>query len=111
MYGTDISYQNPTKKREIINTELLHDMLDNADATKVDTNVSRSVRRRPQVSVIKPHRCEATITPIKLTELMNPCSASEMLRSQRAAGSTYDMHWFSNTTAIPAELATANIIY
>lgn len=107
----NFSYQIPTINRVVISAQLFQDRLDSADVINVRSSVKRSVRWRPQASAIKPQKCDATITPIKLTELMKPCSAIDISRSHLAVGSTYDMDSFSKTVAIAATPDTTTIMY
>lgn len=86
-------------------------MLDNAEAIKVISNVHRSVRTRPQVSVMKPQKCDDKRTPIKITELIKPCSPGEMLRSHLDIGNANDMLEFSIPTESVASPAMASMMY
>lgn len=91
--------------------QLTSDRLEIDDDRNVQSNVNRNVRWRPHVSVRKPQKCDATKTPTNPTELMNPCSATDISKSHLAAVITYDMLWFSMTTQIEEAPATARTKY
>lgn len=86
-----LTYQSPTQNRVISSITLDVDRLDRAENAKPDPNAICITFRRPQVSAIKPQKCEVSTTPKKATALIMPCSVLLMFSSHLAAGSTKAM--------------------
>lgn len=94
-----------------INIHVCVDMLDKADAKKVNINEHRRVRTRPHVSVVNPQKFDDNKIPIKITEFIRPCSLGDMFRSHLAIGSASDILEFSNAPLIAAIPETNSITY
>lgn len=85
------TYHIPTTNRVKSNIKLDTEKLEMIENMNPDNNENRKTLSRPQVSAMKPQKCDVSTTPIKPTALINPCSAVVISISHFAAGKTNAM--------------------
>lgn len=85
------TYHIPTTKRVNSNIKLETEKLEIIEKMNPDNNENFKTLRRPQVSDIKPQKCDVSTTPIKPIALINPCSVVVISISHFAAGKTNAM--------------------
>lgn len=83
-----VTYNTPTKKRDIIQYNVLTMKADANDMRKAKNVAYCMTFKRPQVSARNPHICDEHTMPMNGTDENKPNSAVVMCSSQFAYGST-----------------------